>query len=72
MENEGIDPHDAFQAPPNIVSSSSGSSGSDSVTSLGPTGEVDRGAHLSDHLKAQLLVRAYQVYSKHIVTFRVY
>ncbi|EIW82629.1 2-oxoglutarate dehydrogenase E1 component [Coniophora puteana RWD-64-598 SS2] len=54
----GLPSAEAFQPPPNLITSSHGTSG--------PVQTQDSGNQLDEHLKVQLLVRAYQVRGHHI------
>lgn len=59
MDN-GASPSQAFQAPPTIVPTPSGG-----VPSIVPGQGLEQGTDVSNHLKVQLLVRAYQVRGHH-------
>ncbi|ORY80001.1 Thiamin diphosphate-binding protein [Protomyces lactucae-debilis] len=59
MENGG-EPSQAFQAPPTIVPTPTGG-----VPSIVPGEGLAKGTDVSNHLKVQLLVRAYQVRGHH-------
>ena len=59
MEQEGVDPRAAFQAPPTLIPTPAGGVPSFSI------GQENGSKSIADHLKVQLLVRAYQVRGHH-------
>ncbi|BFZ61136.1 2-oxoglutarate dehydrogenase E1 component [Saitoella coloradoensis] len=65
MENEGVDPAQAFQAPPTIVPGNVPTPAGGVPSIVPGAGMAGANTEVTDHLKAQLLVRAYQVRGHH-------
>ncbi|KAJ1996578.1 2-oxoglutarate dehydrogenase E1 component, partial [Coemansia thaxteri] len=61
--DKGLKPGQAFQSPPNLISATAINPGSDTATNLSG---LQGNPEIVDHLKVQLMARAYQVRGHHL------